>query len=76
MRLTGKQIRQLRDRHEITREELAETLYGVKADRVKDWELGRRNCTPLATWAMVFHWDDYDLRNAADREDWVDNYAL
>ena len=59
---TPEKMKELRARHGISREELALSLYGIKPDRVTDWELGRRNCPPIVWWAMVLTWDKKDLR--------------
>ena len=55
------QIFDLRRRHKLTREKLAESLYDIKHERILDWELGRRNCPGLTWWAMCLTWDQRDL---------------
>lgn len=55
------QIRDLRRRHNLTQQALADSLYGIKKGRVVDWECDRRNCPPITWWAMVLTWDKRDL---------------
>ena len=61
MQPTPQDIKDLRMRHKITREELARSLYETKPGRIMDWELGRRRCPPITWWAMVLTWDKRDL---------------
>ena len=55
------EILELRKRHNLTQNKLADSLYGVKRARIADWENGRRQCPALAWWAMVLVWDKVDL---------------
>ena len=55
------EIRELRKRHGISREELARSLYHIKVSRIIDWELDRRKCPPIIWWAMRVTWDQVDL---------------
>ena len=59
--MNKEKIKDLRKRHGITQKQLAESLYGIKVNRVADWESGRRNCQPIVWWAMVLIWDKKDL---------------
>lgn len=61
MRPTPQQIRDLRTRHRLSQEKLAESLYHIKATNIAHWENGRRNCQPIVWWAMVLTWDKKDL---------------
>lgn len=58
---TPEQIRDLRRRHHITQHQLADSLYGIKRDRVGDWEAGRRGCPAHIWWSMLLIWDKRDL---------------
>lgn len=58
---TPGQVKDLRMRHKISRRKLAESLYGVKEERIMDWELGRRGCPAIVWWAMTLTWDKRDL---------------
>ena len=55
------EIKNLRRRHKITQKQLADSLYGIKKDRVVDWECDRRVCQPIVWWAMKLTWDKVDL---------------
>ena len=57
------EIRELRARHKLTQDKLADSLYGIKRARVPDWEAGRRNCPPNTWWCMRLIWDGIDLWN-------------
>lgn len=59
-------VKQLRERHNITQVELADSLYGIKRARIADWESGRRGLPPLVWWAMVLTWDKRDLRDVEE----------
>ena len=61
MRPRPYEIIQLRKRHGITQQQLADSLYDVKRTQIADWEIGRRRCRPLEWWAMVLTWDKVDL---------------
>lgn len=41
------QIKDLRKRHGITQQKLADSLYGVSVESVVNWENDRRNCPPI-----------------------------
>lgn len=55
------QIRDLRRRHKLTQEQLANSLYGVRVQQVAAWESGRRGCTPNVWWSMCLIHDKRDL---------------
>ena len=55
-------IRDLRRRHGITQQQLADSLYGVKVQSVASWESGRRGCPPIIYWVIKMIWDNADLR--------------
>ena len=57
------EIRELRARHKLTQDKLADSLYGIKRARVPDWESSRRTCPPITWWAMKLTWDGIDLWN-------------
>ena len=57
----SEEIKQLRERHGLTQNQLADSLYGIKRERIADWENGRRDCPPIIWWAMVLTWDKVDL---------------
>lgn len=64
-----KDVKELRKRHHITQQQLADSLYGVKVERIHDWERegpNGRNCPPLTWWVMKALWDEVDLRD----EEW------
>ena len=54
-------IRDLRARHQITQNQLADSLYDIKRPRIPDWEAGRRSCPGIVWWSMVLTWDKRDL---------------
>lgn len=54
-------VRALRERHGITQNQLADSLYGIKRARIADWESGRRGLPPIVWWAMVLTWDGHNL---------------
>ncbi len=54
-------IKDLRKRHGITQKQLCNSLYGVKQDRIGEWERGWRSCPPIVWWAMLLTWDRRDL---------------
>ena len=61
-------IKDLRRRHHITQKQLADSLYGIKFERIADWESinpktgkPRRNCPDIVWWAMKLTWDKVDL---------------
>ncbi len=58
---TAQMIKDLRKRHNLTQQRLADSLYGIKVSTVANWEAGRRNCPPIIWWAMVLTWDQRDL---------------
>lgn len=58
---SSEDIKELRMRHRLTQKKLAESLYGIKADQVANWESGRRNCQPITWWAMKIIWDKEDI---------------
>jgi len=61
MNPTPEEIKDLRRRNKLTQHQLADSLYGVKRERIADWETGRRQCPPITWWAMVLTWDSRDL---------------
>lgn len=62
LRPAGYMIRDLRKRHNLTQQQLADSLYGNFTGRIiGDYERGERNCMPLTWWAMVLTWDGRDL---------------
>ena len=61
MQPKGYQIQDLRKRHKITQQKLADSLYGVEVHSIQNWEGGRRNCPAIIWWAMVLTWDKVDL---------------
>ena len=61
MNIKPEWIRDLRERHNLTQVQLADSLYGIKRARIADWESGRRGCPPLVWWAMVLVWDKVDI---------------
>ena len=61
MNPTKEEIKDLRLRHRITRNQLADSLYGIKRERILDWEVGRRNMPPIVWWACKLTWDHIDL---------------
>jgi len=63
------EIRELRARHKLTQDKLADSLYGIKRARVPDWEAGRRTCPPIIWWAMKLTWDKEDIWNETPRTD-------
>ena len=58
---TPQMIKDLRKRHRLRQKDLADSLYGIKYDRIPDWETGRRKCPSIVWWAMVLTWDKKDL---------------
>ena len=58
---SAEDIKDLRKRHRITQRQLADSLYGVKYDRIPDWETGRRGCPPSIWWQIKLVWDKVDL---------------
>lgn len=58
---TRQDIKDLRKRHNLTQEKLAESLYGIKLETLRSWEKGQRNCPSIVWWAMVLTWDKRDL---------------
>lgn len=68
------EIRALRRRHNLTQEQLAASLYGIKVESVVNWERDRRNCKPIVWWAMVLTWDKIDLWSHED--EWVKKFRL
>lgn len=58
---TPEQIKDLRRRHHLTQRQLADSLYGVKYERVADWETDRRKMPPSIWWQMKIVWDKVDL---------------
>ena len=54
-------IKDLRRRHHITQKQLADSLYGIKFERIADWETGRRNMPDIVWWACKLTWDKVDL---------------
>lgn len=66
------EIRALRARHKLTRDQLALSLYDVKHGRIVDWENDRRSCPPMIWWAMVLTWDKIDLW--AEEDKWVKKF--
>jgi DNA-binding XRE family transcriptional regulator len=58
---TPEQILDLRKRHHITQNQLADSLYGIKRERIGDWESGRRACPSIIWWAILLTWDKRDL---------------
>ena len=75
MKIRPNEIRQLRIRHGLTQRNLADSLYGVKRERVTDWETGRRDYPALVAWAMILEWDKLDIREPKQLEMWEDKYA-
>lgn len=69
---TAEDIKALRERHGLTREQLANSLYKCEEGTIQSYELGRRHCHPLTFWAMVMTWDKMDLRH--DEERWIREY--
>lgn len=65
---TGEDLKNLRERHDLTQNELADSLYGVRRESLPAWEQGRRNCPPSIFWQMVTVWDEMDLR--VEEEAW------
>jgi len=59
--MTPEKIKDLRKRHRLTQAKLAESLYGIKKERIADWETGRRSMPKIVWWAMVLTWDRIDL---------------
>lgn len=58
---TGQDIKDLRKRHGITQRQLCDSLYGIKYDRISDWERGWRLMPPIVWWACCLIWDKKDL---------------
>ena len=65
---TPEGIRLLRKRHKLTQNALADSLYGVKRNRIADWESGRRGCPLPIWWMMVLVHDALDLRDGIKKD--------
>ncbi len=75
MKIKPNEIRALRERHHLTQRGLADSLYGVKRERITDWETGRRDCPDLVAWAMILTWDGLNIMSQEDLNKWK-QYAL
>lgn len=64
MKPTPEDLRALKARHHLTAATMAEPLYGVSKKSIENWVGGRRECPPLAWWALVLHFESIDLRDA------------
>lgn len=62
MNPTPEQIKELRKKHHITQEQLADSLYDIKRERIGDWESGRRNMPGVIWWIIKLTYDEIDLR--------------
>lgn len=76
MKIRPKEIKALRERHNLTQRQLAESLYMVKRERITDWETGRRDCPAMVGWAMILQWDGQDIRHYSQLKEWQELYAL
>ncbi len=76
MKIKPEEIKALRARYSLTQQQLADSLYEVKRERITDWETHRRVCPPMVTWAMILEWDELDIRGKADMRAWEKLYAL
>ena len=74
IRPKGYENRALRRRHNLTQQQLADSLYGVKRVTVADWEIDRRKCGPMSWWAIVLIWDKIDLWS--DEDKWRRKYRV
>ena len=61
MKPTREEIIDLRRRHHITQNQLADSLYDIKRARIGDWESGRRSMPGIIWWAAKITWDKEDL---------------
>ncbi len=62
MKPTPEMIKDLRKKHHITQDQLADSLYDIKRPRVADWESGRRNMPGIIWWIIKLMYDEIDLR--------------
>jgi len=57
----SEEIKDLRRRNKLTQNQLADSLYGIRRERIPEWEAGRRTCPEITWWAMCLTWDGRDL---------------
>lgn len=62
MNPSPEQIKDLRKRKHITQEQLADSLYDIKRERIGDWESGRRRMPGIIWWIIKWMYDKVDLR--------------
>ena len=53
IRPTRQDIKDLRKRHNLTQEKLADSLYGIKLETLRSWEKGQRNCPSIVCRAAL-----------------------
>lgn len=62
MNPSPQEIIALRRRHHLTQNQLADSLYDIKRERIQGWESGRRNMPGIIWWVIKWMYDEVDLR--------------